>query len=320
MDTIHGNSILVTGGCGSIGHEIVKQLLNYEPKEIRIFDNNISATSRGIRLERSHNGEFFSNHFNAVGRAIDLYMSHSSAFDSNTFTSPGTIIRMEHSYSNFVTNHKVPEESGGFFLTHSDKAVFKNNELVGPGITISQGSCWHWNRHVIDTSNTVNGKPVYYMKKATGGKVPYDAGEIILAYSDGVTVEGFQFDDNLRILVGCSRNNIIANNTFSNSSFGLNLWESKSNLILNNTFRQNMVGVLLDRSESNVVRNNSIESIHIVVKVGYQSHRNVIQGNNISTTDYHSIDIYYSNSLLIDNNFILSNGDNPQQYNDWWRH
>lgn len=32
--------ILVTGGSGSIGREIVKKLLNVEPKSVRIFDNN----------------------------------------------------------------------------------------------------------------------------------------------------------------------------------------------------------------------------------------------------------------------------------------
>ena len=34
-----GKNILVTGGCGSIGSEIVRQLLNYNPRQIRIFDN-----------------------------------------------------------------------------------------------------------------------------------------------------------------------------------------------------------------------------------------------------------------------------------------
>ncbi len=35
--------ILVTGGCGSIGSEIVKRLLQFQPRLIRVFDNNESA-------------------------------------------------------------------------------------------------------------------------------------------------------------------------------------------------------------------------------------------------------------------------------------
>ncbi len=37
-----GKKILVTGGTGSIGSEIVKQLLNYEPEQIRIFSRDDS--------------------------------------------------------------------------------------------------------------------------------------------------------------------------------------------------------------------------------------------------------------------------------------
>ena len=35
-----GKDILVTGGCGSIGSEIVRQLVNFNPTRIRVFDNN----------------------------------------------------------------------------------------------------------------------------------------------------------------------------------------------------------------------------------------------------------------------------------------
>ena len=41
-DVFEGKDILVTGGCGSIGSEIVKQLLKYNPKKIRVMDNNES--------------------------------------------------------------------------------------------------------------------------------------------------------------------------------------------------------------------------------------------------------------------------------------
>ena len=42
-ENFQGKDILVTGGCGSIGSEIVKQLIKYKPNKIRVFDNNESA-------------------------------------------------------------------------------------------------------------------------------------------------------------------------------------------------------------------------------------------------------------------------------------
>ena len=38
-----GKDILVSGGCGSIGSEIVKQLLEYNVKRVRVYDHNESA-------------------------------------------------------------------------------------------------------------------------------------------------------------------------------------------------------------------------------------------------------------------------------------
>jgi len=39
-DIFRGKNVLVTGGAGSIGSEIVKQVLKYGPKTVRSFDNN----------------------------------------------------------------------------------------------------------------------------------------------------------------------------------------------------------------------------------------------------------------------------------------
>lgn len=40
LKEFRGKTILVTGGCGSIGRDIIKHLLKYSPKTIRILDNN----------------------------------------------------------------------------------------------------------------------------------------------------------------------------------------------------------------------------------------------------------------------------------------
>ncbi|MBI2102585.1 polysaccharide biosynthesis protein [Candidatus Woesearchaeota archaeon] len=43
VKTFKGKDILITGGCGSIGSEIVKQLIQFQPRRIRVFDNNESG-------------------------------------------------------------------------------------------------------------------------------------------------------------------------------------------------------------------------------------------------------------------------------------
>ena len=43
MNIFEGKDILVTGGCGSIGSEIVRQLCKENPARIRVFDNNESG-------------------------------------------------------------------------------------------------------------------------------------------------------------------------------------------------------------------------------------------------------------------------------------
>jgi len=37
---ITGKTVLVTGGVGSIGSELVKKVLEYQPRQVRVIDNN----------------------------------------------------------------------------------------------------------------------------------------------------------------------------------------------------------------------------------------------------------------------------------------
>ena len=53
-----GKTILITGGCGSIGSQIVKQLLTHEPKAVRIFERSETAIfrlSQEIRSDKIRN-------------------------------------------------------------------------------------------------------------------------------------------------------------------------------------------------------------------------------------------------------------------------
>ncbi len=40
MDSLVGKNVLITGGCGSVGSELVSQVLNADPEVVRVFDND----------------------------------------------------------------------------------------------------------------------------------------------------------------------------------------------------------------------------------------------------------------------------------------
>ena len=53
-DVFENKTILVTGGCGSIGSEIVKQLLEYNPEAVRVFDYDEAGHFRLSQIIKSN--------------------------------------------------------------------------------------------------------------------------------------------------------------------------------------------------------------------------------------------------------------------------
>ena len=54
---IEGKTVLVTGGTGSIGSEIVRQLLSYDPKMVRVHPRAHGGCSHDLEGDRVHDSE-----------------------------------------------------------------------------------------------------------------------------------------------------------------------------------------------------------------------------------------------------------------------
>lgn len=106
---------------------------------------------------------------------------------------------------------------------------------------VDNGILWVFGNEV-DTSNTVNGKPVYYWENVNGGTVPDGAGQVILWNCSNVIVEN-QYLNNagIGIQIALSSNITVKNNTCSsNSRCGISLfWDSNNNSIYLNNFINN---------------------------------------------------------------------------------
>jgi parallel beta-helix repeat protein len=196
-------------------------------------------------------------------------------------------IFLSSSSSNTITNNTASSNSfEGIGLVTSISNTIFNNEMVDNGISIEGDMVEHWNTHTIDTTNTVNGKPVYYWKNQTGGTVPLGAGQVILANSTKVIVENQNVSDgSIGIEFGFSSRNTITNNTASSNMWGIRLYSSSSNTIASNT-----------------ASSNNVDGIYL-----YYSHGNTMANNNASSNGYHGIYLLTSSSNTIANNNASNN-------------
>jgi len=193
--------------------------------------------------------------------------------------------------------------------------------MAGNGIVIEGNSLDNWNTHTIDTSNTINGKPVYYWKNVNGGTVPAGAGQIILA-SSGCIIFSNTASNNKGsgIQLYYSNNCIISNNTAHNNSHGFYLSYSSNCTISNSTVISNKwSGIQLYYSNNCTVFNSTTSNSNYGVYLYYSSNCNII-GNNIGNNNDIGIFLWGdSNCIIIKNtmveNSILILGDTVAQWN-----
>ena len=192
-----------------------------------------------------------------------------------------------------IADNRITGSTVGIYLNASMNVSISNNEMVGSGISFESGynnQIRYWNTHTIQTSNIVNGKPVYYWKDVAGGTVPPGAGQVILANVTDVTVEGqsigptsaaieLGFSTRVRIAANAilfadpgfflpyggavglyySDANTITGNAISDSRNGLYLWSSHDNTIDGNTILNSQAnGVELAASQGVKVTGNTI--------------------------------------------------------------
>jgi len=161
-------------------------------------------------------------------------------------------------FSSFITIKNNNCNGAGISLAHSNNSKLTGNIMLENGISIWGDSISDYT-HEIDESNTVNGKPVFYWKDIGSGKVPDDAGQVILVNCSNVVVEN-QDLNNARedIFIAFSSFNTIKNNKCSSNSWaGISLRDSNNNSISNNNCLNNDEGIYLRDSNNNSISNNN---------------------------------------------------------------
>jgi parallel beta-helix repeat protein len=222
----------------------------------RIEGNRVTGNSYGgILLEVCANDTVVNNIVtDNILFGIHLWNSVNNTVNNNTVMLNGHGITLYgNTFNNTLRNNNMTQNTYNFGLVMwEDTYNYASTDPSNPSFV-----------NDIDTSNTVNGKPVYCLVSQRDITVPSDAGYVWLNNCTNVTVQGLQLSSNLQgILVLLSNDTTIADNALVRNVHGVYVgFGSFNTTISNNTVKDDFIGVYLgDFSAFTTMRNNSINN------------------------------------------------------------
>jgi parallel beta-helix repeat protein len=297
-----------------------------------VHNSDVMGNGNGIVLESSHENIIF---FNSVTgntvRGIYLEDSMKNEIKHNIAFTNKYGIELFSSNENILLRNNISSNfRDGILMDSSSNNHLDGNTMTYNGIYLEGNLLEHWNTHYIDTSNSVNGKPVYYWKDQDGGTIPLGAGQVILANCTNIKVEdqeltkgsvgiqlGFSLDNEIINnnvsnnwigidLVFSGRNSIMDNMILSNNNEGISLMFSSGNDISGNEASFNDDGIYLDSSNSNNITDNVLSSNDAGGVNLLNSNLNDIKETSVSNND-NGFYLWKSNLNNIMNSTVFSN-------------
>jgi parallel beta-helix repeat protein len=164
---------------------------------------------------------------------------------------------------NIISDCKMELCKEGIYIQGSESMVLKNNSIYVEkhGLYIF-GDTKEEYLHDIDTSNTINGKPVYYLRNQSdlvfnGNE---DIGYLALIDCDNVLMKNMEWANaTVGILLVGTTNSTITASTFTDNWYSIFLFASSNNLI-HDCIHENST-LFIFHSPYNILRNNTFITI-----------------------------------------------------------
>jgi parallel beta-helix repeat protein len=286
-------------------------IVNSSQAGIKVLSSNntirncsVNNNTEGIALTRSRYNIIRNNTItNNTKNGVLLSQSTQNCLADNQVSSNGFGIYLLFSSGNLITNNNVSDnKNNGISISRSRNNIIMGNvasDNLKLGINLQESenntlknNLMHDNRYNfgsgdvndIDTSNQVNGRPIYYIVNARNDLIDssFNAGTVYCINCINVT---------------------ITDQALMNNEFGIYLFNTSGSSIQNNNLSENVYGLYLSESEDNniTIENASGNDYPIYIA---QSSNNVLFLNHTSITDSR-YDVYldpYSkkNNRLID--------------------
>jgi len=268
------------------------------------------SSEAGILLDHSNNNMIANNTIQSSRETgIYLYYSSGNTISQNNSTNNLVGIWLLYSNGNTIIKNNMTKNSYGVELRYSSSNTLKDNNMTDNNYNFGvQGTSLTHFIQDIDTSNKINGKPIYYWVNQRDKQIPSDAGYVAAVNSTNITVKNLDIRSNREgVLMAYTNNSVIESNTLSNSSeSAIYLYNSNANTITRNTITTARDGVTLDSSNGNVASNNAIAKCDEYGIWLASSSSNAISSNT-ATDSYIGAILYFSGGNIIAGNNLTRN-------------
>jgi len=307
-----------------------------------------SNTWDGINILLSSNNNLTNNTANSNNDdGINLYYSSGDYLTNNTANSNNGcgIYLLDSSNNTLQSNTANSNNGGGIWLHSSSDNTFMNNMMSGNTYNFGVW-CYQLSHYIqkIDTSNTVDGKPIYYWVNRQDQEIPSDAGYVgivnstnitmrdltltknregvLFAYTSSSRIENITASDNYHgiYLHHSSNNNLTDDIANSNDNCGIRMLSSSNNNLTNNTLNSNnYYGICMLYSSNNNLTNNTVNSNNHGILLSSSNNNNRLTDNTVNSNNYYGIAIVSSsNNNLIYNNYFNNTNNACDRGNNIW--
>jgi parallel beta-helix repeat protein len=261
-----------------------------------IADNTVNSNGNcGVKLDYSSKNTIASNTVNSnEGDGIQLSGSGSNTLANNTANlNNETGIWLNYSSYNQLTNNTFSENGKfGIWFRRAPYNTLRENVMDHNGLVslagVDSNAVEYWDND-IDTSNIVNGGPIYYFYGANDKIIEgIDTKRVIIAGCNNVTIRHIVYNDGDHITLAFTNNSLVENCTITNNNAaGFALVWSHYNRLMNNTASNNRgSGINLQVSPHNNISGNSIkDNTEYGIKLAYSSSNNLIYNNYFDNTN-----------------------------------
>jgi parallel beta-helix repeat protein len=233
-----------------------------------ISDNTVNGDAYNIYLWRSFNNTIERNKVTNAFRGILIYDSDDNFIAGNLVTDGVVGIELENCANNVLRNNQMRNNRANF-----EVRSYPTYKVVND----------------VDTSNTIDGAPIYYWVDEEDRTMPSNAGCVMLVNCTRITVQNLRLSKNGQaILLFSTVNSTLNQNTVisSRGGRGIELVHSSNINVIENTVQNFSSGIHLQQSSNNLIKKNSILHNDRGIMTESNSKENTILENEIASNDY----------------------------------